>query len=444
MSLPFPAPKHRCPVCGHVDCRCGVDPTCCSPFAPRFVRLRYFFGQRLGVVDLTDEQSYHVGKRRLHNRSLHGSGVVCGLRAERFIWPQGSPADTPTTVLRVSHGIAVDACGRDIVVGSDQCIDVGAWFLVNRERPEIVEWAESDEPRKLWVAVRYRDCPSDPSPAPRDPCGCDEGGCEFGRVREAFELRLLTEAERTACACAPFPTLAELRGALAASGAAPGGCDGLRDALGELVAASCPEPPDDFWLCLACVTVELDEDITEVVDLPAVDSAIPERCSLLSSQALQALLTESLCAGAAGGAFAPGPAISAATFAGNAGEVDSGTLRLAVALRDDPASPGTAIPLAEATFAAGAVDVQSFDPAAGWSAVAPSAVAYDPSDPPGIDVAWASGSGLAAGRYRITLDAPGTTPIVDERMGALAPSPFVFQFRLEEQDGTLVLAETLF
>ncbi len=420
MSLPLPAPQHRCPVCGEVDCRCGVDPTCCSPFAPRFVRLRYFFGQRLGVVDLTDEQAYHVGKRRLHNRSLHGSGVVCGLRAERFVWPQGSPPDTPTSVLRVSRGIAVDACGRDIVVGDDQCVDVGAWFLVHRERPDVVEWAASDEPRKLWVAVRYRDCPSDPSPAPRDPCGCDDGGCEYGRVREAFELRLFTEAERPACAC-----------------------DGLSDALGGLVADACPEPPDDFWLCLACVTVELGDEGPQVVDLPAVDNAIPERCSLLSSQALQALVTESLCAGAAAGAFAPGPAITGATFTGNAGEVDSGTLRLAVTLCDDPSSPGARVPLAEATFAP-AVDVQSFDPAAGWSAVPPGSVAYDASDPTGIDVSWASGGGLAAGRYRLTLDSPPPTPIVDEQMGALGPSPFVFQFRLEEQDGTLVLADALF
>ncbi len=444
MSLPLPAPKHRCPVCGAHDCKCGVDPTCCSPFAPRFVRLRYFFGQRLGVVDLTDEQSYHVGKRRLHNRSLHGSGVVCGLRADRFVFPQGSPPETPTTVLRLSRGIAVDACGRDIVVGDDQCVDIGAWFLVNRERPDVVEWAASDEPRKLWVAVRYRDCPSDPSPAPRDPCGCDVGGCEYGRVREAFELRLFTEAERPGCDCGPFPALAALRGALAAQGAAPGSCDGLRDALGGLVADSCPEPPEDFWLCLACVTVELDEDGPQVVDLPEVDNAIPERCSLLSSQALQALVTESLCAGAAAGAFAPGPAISGAGFAGNAGEVDSGTLRLAVTLRDDPSGPGTPVPLAEPTFAAAVVDVQSFDPTAGWSAVPPDSVAYDASDPPGIDVTWATGSGLTAGRYRMTLDSPPQIPIVDERMGALGPSPFVLQFRLVEQDGTLVLADALF
>ena len=54
------------------DCLCRTVPA-------EFVRLRYFFGQRLGVVDLADEQSYLVGKQRFHNRLAHGAGVLCGL-----------------------------------------------------------------------------------------------------------------------------------------------------------------------------------------------------------------------------------------------------------------------------------------------------------------------------------------------------------------------------
>src|SRR5262245_51949706 len=103
----------------------------CVVAPAEFVRLRYYFGQRLGVVDLSDEQAYVVGKQRFHNARAHGAGVLCGLRAERYRFPQGAAATTPTTLLRVRRGAALDACGREIVVGWDQCIDVAAWWRQN-------------------------------------------------------------------------------------------------------------------------------------------------------------------------------------------------------------------------------------------------------------------------------------------------------------------------
>jgi hypothetical protein len=100
----------------------------CLVSPAEFVRLRYFFGQRLNVVDLADEQSYFAGKQRFHNARAHGAGVLCGLTADRYVFPQGSPPATATTLLRVHRGAALDACGREIVVGWDQCIDVAAWY----------------------------------------------------------------------------------------------------------------------------------------------------------------------------------------------------------------------------------------------------------------------------------------------------------------------------
>src|SRR5688572_10163827 len=95
---------------------CVADDPCLVPPA-EFVRLRYFFGQRLGVLDLADEQSYLVGKQRLHNLHLHGWGVLCGLRAERYLVSQGPTATPQTTMLRVRRGATIDGCGREIVVG---------------------------------------------------------------------------------------------------------------------------------------------------------------------------------------------------------------------------------------------------------------------------------------------------------------------------------------
>jgi len=44
-----------------------------------FRRLNYFYGQMLGVADFQAEQNYFREKLKLHNRCLHGYGVVCGL-----------------------------------------------------------------------------------------------------------------------------------------------------------------------------------------------------------------------------------------------------------------------------------------------------------------------------------------------------------------------------
>lgn len=44
-----------------------------------FERINYFFGQVLGLNDFRDAQTYFLEKLRLHQRCLHGWGVVCGL-----------------------------------------------------------------------------------------------------------------------------------------------------------------------------------------------------------------------------------------------------------------------------------------------------------------------------------------------------------------------------
>src|SRR5262245_42984488 len=46
---------------------------------PEFERLNYFYGQMLSAADFRGEQSYLREKLKLHNRCLHGYGVICGL-----------------------------------------------------------------------------------------------------------------------------------------------------------------------------------------------------------------------------------------------------------------------------------------------------------------------------------------------------------------------------
>jgi hypothetical protein len=68
-------------------------------------RVRYFDGQLLSARDFRDEQQYLLDMRRLHNRLLHGSGIVSGLRVTT-----GSSSDA----IVVDPGLALDPQGREV------------------------------------------------------------------------------------------------------------------------------------------------------------------------------------------------------------------------------------------------------------------------------------------------------------------------------------------
>jgi hypothetical protein len=78
-------------------------------------RLRYFSGQLLQAEDFGDEQDYMLDRIRSHNR-LHGHGVVCGLAVV--------PTDPPSGSVVVRPGVALDCCGREIVVQTPVEIDL--------------------------------------------------------------------------------------------------------------------------------------------------------------------------------------------------------------------------------------------------------------------------------------------------------------------------------
>jgi hypothetical protein len=413
----------------------------CWTLPPEFVRLRYFFGQRLGVVDLTDEQSYVVGKHVFHNLRAHGVGVLCGLRAERYVYPAGAPARTPTSLLKIRRGAAIDAWGRDILVGWDQCIDVAAWFNKHvGTNPDLAAWMGAEFPpeqRRLWVCLRYRECPSDPAPAPRDSCGCDAGGCEFGRIREGFELSLLTQSQVDRFTSRPPPGVPGLRPeeTLGSMDTAIGA------ALAGALAGDCAEPPADGCLCLATFTVGLDVPQQRVTDLGEPDNTPAERLSLAPTSVLQQLLLRLTAAAAQDGGLGEGPRLGALSFEGTA--ADAGSLFIAVDLAPDgpatsPLMPDPVTPLR--------VVLQRFHDDGTWEDVTPGigTVIYE-ATPSRFSLQWASG--LAEGRYRLTLESrEPTAPLVDMRMRPLLPRQYTRHLRLITDSGTgaLALADALY
>jgi hypothetical protein len=414
---------------------CGCSGPCdCLP--TEFTRLRYAYGMRLGAVELSDEQSYLVGKDRFHNAHCHGAGVLCGLRVDRFVWPQGAPAGTSSTVLRVSRGAALDGCGREVLVPCDQCIDVAAWFAVNGGK---LDPPPAAGPLHIWVALRYRECPSDPASVPRDPCGCDTGGCDYTRVRESFELCLFA-GKSPACAGAVFPPAGMLLAALDPAGGAAS--DGLPTQLDQLTAEPCPAAAVDEWICLAAfdATLTAAGASQTVTDITAPDNTIPGRRPLLSTAALQSLLLGVANATGAEGLLGAGPAISGIAFAGSG--TSAGTLTIAIDLITDP--PRTApTPLASGTFPPNAVQVHRFNATTwAWDQVTPTIVGHISTDGSKISIVWGTGDpALAAGNFLVSLVSPDTTPIVDQRMRPLRPARFTRSFGLAlNAANTLALA----
>lgn len=124
-------------------------------------RVRFFAGQLLTAADFEAEETYHREMRRLHNRSLHGVGIVEGL--------QVSAGDSQNGGVVVSPGFALDGFGNEIVVDRPVCLDVGSCGK------EI-----------CFVTLRYAEIATDPVLAPN-------GASEFSRVTEGFSVATATE-----------------------------------------------------------------------------------------------------------------------------------------------------------------------------------------------------------------------------------------------------------
>jgi hypothetical protein len=89
-----------CPACGGLEC---------------LERPRFFAGQLLTEAELNSDQAYVLAKNRLHNRYLHGPGVVCGLQVV---------CDDCDGWVRVKPGYAIDPCGNDIIVCEEKQLNV--------------------------------------------------------------------------------------------------------------------------------------------------------------------------------------------------------------------------------------------------------------------------------------------------------------------------------
>lgn len=165
------APVCYCPACLGLQC---------------LERPRYFSGQLLTEAELNSEQAYQIAKNKLHNRYLHGWGVVCGLQVVCH--------DCEGWVT-VREGYALDPCGNDIIVCEDQPFDVMKKIREcvegrrRRRRYDCDPLKPYDDPlcdelEEHWcVTIAYEEKEARPITAlrPEKACGCGAGcGCGSG------------------------------------------------------------------------------------------------------------------------------------------------------------------------------------------------------------------------------------------------------------------------
>jgi|ERR1043166_176592 hypothetical protein len=129
------------------------------PDSPTFKRLGYFTGPVLTADELQLEQKYFIEKHKLHNRALHGFGIVSGLKVT-----------VAGGLLIVAPGLAIDCEGNELVVDSEQTIAPSGL----------------GDLRIAYLGVRYFEKCVDPVPAV-------DGGEASSHIQESFELTLAGE-----------------------------------------------------------------------------------------------------------------------------------------------------------------------------------------------------------------------------------------------------------
>ena len=121
-----------------------------------FVRNHFFAGRLLTAADLELEQTYFRNKSKLHNRALHGFGIVTGLEVSHR-----------RDKLVIAAGLALDCQGNEILIAEP----------VSHPLPDL------DSRTASYLTINYQEQATNPTPA----LGNDEL-CEQALIVESFNL----------------------------------------------------------------------------------------------------------------------------------------------------------------------------------------------------------------------------------------------------------------
>jgi hypothetical protein len=125
------------------------------PDSDSLQRPRFFFGKLLTAEDFAQEQQYVLDKLKRHNRSLHGFGIVLGLKVT-----------TKSGKIAIDPGLALDCQGNEIVIGTIQLIS-----------PSVAA-----EPGAAYVNIRYAEEQIGPVTIDRE--------ANASTIKESFEIHI--------------------------------------------------------------------------------------------------------------------------------------------------------------------------------------------------------------------------------------------------------------
>jgi hypothetical protein len=171
----------------------GASVTCAPGGPASLERVRFFQRQIVSAADLNQVQDYVRAQNRRHNRMMHGWGVVCGCEV--------TPAQGDYAVT-VQPGYVLGPQGDEIVVDGPLVVDIRREGLDGNAAGSCADqsdpWCSGVQVSRalgvpLYLAVAYAECPSRPVRLQPAGCGCEDGQCEYSRIRDGFAIRLLDE-----------------------------------------------------------------------------------------------------------------------------------------------------------------------------------------------------------------------------------------------------------
>lgn len=181
---------------------CEETETTCGDIARE--RNNFFTGKFMTARDFADEQHYHLSRHQLHNRILHGMGIVCGM----CVLYHPSPAEECATWVVIRAGIAIDCCGREIVLEQDTALDLAAYLPEetsaniagstaqhdhddkDNDQHNHTGSADEDTANLLVVGIRYSETPVEFVPALYAEGTCDPTRQTANRIRECWKLEV--------------------------------------------------------------------------------------------------------------------------------------------------------------------------------------------------------------------------------------------------------------
>ncbi len=147
-------------------------------------RNRYYTGKYMAARDFQDEQEYLVSRQRLHNRLLHGWGIICGLEVKHHTSP-----DCEKRWVIICAGTAIDCCGRELFLPRDMAFELP---LPKAHRVEDSPGAQPPGKDEMWrpflLGIAYQETLIDYVPALYAENACDTQRLQPDRVREGIHL----------------------------------------------------------------------------------------------------------------------------------------------------------------------------------------------------------------------------------------------------------------